>query len=67
MPGILYQCDPDKNILCNKAVCYIHGGPCSRTTRIQCAKQTDIVTIAFDVNQEDLDALDIKRDGEEKK
>lgn len=28
---ILYDCDPNKNIMCRKTGCYIFGGECSRT------------------------------------
>jgi len=28
-----YLCDPRKNTRCNKAMCFLNGGPCQETTR----------------------------------
>ena len=27
----LYPCDPEKNVACNKLMCFKNGGPCSMT------------------------------------
>ena len=28
-----HLCDPRKNVRCNKAMCFLNGGPCQETTR----------------------------------
>lgn len=32
-----YPCDPEKNIDCAKTSCFINGGPCTQTTKRECA------------------------------
>ena len=36
---MLYECDPSKNTECQKRGCYIHGGECRHTHKIECARQ----------------------------
>lgn len=33
-----YECDPAKNTECQKRGCYINGGECRQTHKIECAK-----------------------------
>lgn len=35
-----YPCDPERNTECNKSSCYLHGGPCSKTTNPIYRKRT---------------------------
>lgn len=37
--GVIFWCDPKKNVNCRKDGCYIHGGPCRFTTNPKCAKE----------------------------
>lgn len=37
MVDILYPCDPNKNVACNKRGCFINGGPCQETRHIEYA------------------------------
>jgi hypothetical protein len=37
--GVIFWCDPRKNVNCQKDGCYIHGGPCRFTTNPKCAKE----------------------------
>ena len=37
--GDLYECDPEKNTECNKRGCFINGGECRHTTRVEYAKE----------------------------
>ena len=37
--GRLYECDPAKNLACNKSMCHINGGECYRTTKKEYAKE----------------------------
>lgn len=39
MKKILYKCNPNKNIKCNKKSCYINGGECRYTTKFKYAKR----------------------------
>ena len=38
-PVVHYVCDPEKNTACKKTNCHINGGPCTRTTHLEFAKQ----------------------------
>ena len=33
-----YECDPEKNVACNKRACYLNGGDCYMTRRKEYAK-----------------------------
>lgn len=35
-----YPCDPERNTECSKRSCYLHGGPCSKTTNPVYRKRT---------------------------
>lgn len=37
--GVIFWCDPRKNVNCRKTGCYMHGGPCRFTTNPKCAKE----------------------------
>ena len=37
--GNIYECDPEKNTECNKRGCFINGGECRHTTRVEYAKE----------------------------
>lgn len=37
--GVLYPCDPAKNVECGKQACFVNGGPCSLTRNLAYAKQ----------------------------
>lgn len=41
---ILYPCNPNKNVACNKRGCFINGGPCQETRHIEYA---DVRSVAF--------------------
>lgn len=38
-PQAYYFCDPALNVECAKTMCYINGGPCQLTARLECARQ----------------------------
>ena len=38
---MLYTCDPDKNIECNKTHCYLYGYECNQTTKEEYAMENE--------------------------
>lgn len=62
--AILYECDPDKNIACNRKNCALRPlisgmpGPCHQTTNINFAKQPlETVKFVFPMSEEEFKAL----------
>lgn len=59
MDDILYPCDPNKNVACNKRGCFINGGPCQETRHIEYA---DVAPVKLCTHSDDLivrqDAID---------
>lgn len=50
----LYLCDPEKNVTCKKTNCYVNGGPCKSTDKLNFAKQPlTTVTLVFDVSEQE--------------
>lgn len=37
-PKMLFECDPAKNIYCSKKECYLNGGKCHATTKVELAR-----------------------------
>lgn len=63
-PKVYYTCDPDKNVQCNRKNCGIKPiipnmpGPCTHTTRLECAKQpVEVVKLVLPMSQVDFDKL----------
>lgn len=51
-----YTCNPCKNVACNKANCYVNGGPCHCTTNLDYALQpVKIAKLVIPVALEDLE------------
>lgn len=38
-PTVMYECDPVKNAGCPKTSCFLGGGPCHQTTKLEFARQ----------------------------
>lgn len=38
-PAVYYECDPLKHTECSKKNCFVNGGPCHQTKRLEFAKQ----------------------------
>lgn len=57
MSKIFYACDPTKNTICKKVECIKDGGKCSLTSRAEFAVNPDVVTLVFDVTDEDAKML----------
>lgn len=50
MKKIFWECDTNKNTQCEKTSCYLFGGECKLTTKIEYAKKPDkpiVSTILF--------------------
>lgn len=41
--GVIYLCDPELNGACRKTSCFIYGGACRHTQKIECSRQPDKV------------------------
>lgn len=51
-PKILYVCNPDKNVKCDKTSCYINGGECRLTAKEEFAKANESGIPIQDKSQE---------------
>lgn len=39
--GRAYECDPEKAVGCKKSSCYLNGGPCHQTVRLEWRKEKE--------------------------
>lgn len=39
LPVVMYECDPLKHTGCSKKNCFINGGPCHQTKKLEFARQ----------------------------
>ena len=56
MPKIMYKCNPFKNKECPKTSCYLNGGPCTMTKKIEYAEDPENkVFLIMEMGQEEFE------------